>query len=131
MGRGRQALRNSGSAQNQRAGTNSGGPSGCFVSLPHPVQHLIVYHLGWCGAASRYEQQVRRRSFGERMIDTEKEYAAFGHDWARFLTDKPYVRIGHARQHFPGSHRIQRGYTWIQQNCDLKSVVEHALPCGT
>jgi len=43
--------------------------------------------------------------------------------WSHFFADKPYLRIGHARQHFLRSHSIKRGYAWIKKNCYLKRLI--------
>src|SRR4051812_35279322 len=53
---GGEALQNPSGTQNQRAGTDGGGPGGRLVYPTEPIEHLIVYHLAWCGGAAWYEQ---------------------------------------------------------------------------
>jgi hypothetical protein len=55
--------------------------------------------------------------------DTEQQCATLGCYWAGFFSNEPYFGIGYARQHFPWSYRIKRGYTWLKKNCDLKELI--------
>jgi hypothetical protein len=56
------------------------------------------------------------------MRHAQQECATLCHHWSYFFANKPYFRVGHARQHFPRSHRIKGGYAWIKKKCYLKRL---------
>ena len=66
------------------------------------------------------------------MRDSQQECAALGQHRSYFSADKADFRSGHARQHFPRPHRIERGYAWIKKNRYLKwpIVLLHIVMVG-
>jgi len=47
----------------------------------------------------------------------------------KLSTDEPYHRIGHARQHFPRTDRIERGNSGIKEDGDLKAPRFSSIVC--